>query len=113
MMVKTHSLGHGVTGLHVGATNVRRYFPKSTAAIELELDHLHIQCGLDPAFWNGHPDIRDPRLSIWLEHKHLDSKLDRQPIPLAMVPAGNNSFRLQPVTARRNPRPRQAPAPTH
>ena len=43
MMVKTHSLGHGVVGLHVGATNVRRYFPRSTEAIELELDHLHIQ----------------------------------------------------------------------
>jgi hypothetical protein len=109
MMVKTHSLGHGVTGLHVGATNVRRYFPKNVAAIELELDHLHIQCGLDPGFWNGHPDIRDPRLSEWLEYKHRRYNLDREPIPLAMVPAGNNSFRLQPVTVRRHLRTRQAP----
>jgi hypothetical protein len=113
MMVKTHSLGHGVVGLHVGATNVRRYFPRSTEAIELELDHLHIQCGLDPGFWNGHPDIRDPRLSEWLEYKHLRNKLDRAPIPLAMIPAGNNSFRLQSITGKRQLRTRQAPIAAH
>jgi len=33
MVVKTQSKGHGVTGLHVGSNNVRRYFPKGTKNI--------------------------------------------------------------------------------
>jgi hypothetical protein len=39
MVVKTQSKGHGVTGLHVGSNNVRRYFPKGTKNIELQLGH--------------------------------------------------------------------------
>ncbi len=97
MVVKTHSKGHRVTGLHVGNSNVRRYFPKDMAVIELQLDHLQIQCGLDPDFWEGQPEIHDPRLCAWLESKHFRGRPDRTPIPLAMIPAGNNSFRLQPV----------------
>ena len=97
MVVTTQSTGRGATGLHVGAANVRRYFPKHVAAIELQLDHLQIQCGLQPDFWQGDPEIRDPRLCAWLEAKHLHGKKDRAPILLALVPAGENAFRLQPV----------------
>jgi len=97
MVVKTHSICRGVTGLHVGPTNVRRYFPRNIAVVELQLDHLQIQCGLSPDFWRGHPDIYDPRLCAWLESKLLHGKPNRNPVPLAMIPAGENSFRLQPV----------------
>lgn len=97
MVVKTRSKGRGATGLHVGATNVRRYFPGSTEVIELQLDHLQIQCELDPDFWRDQPEINDPRLCAWLEWKHLHGKPNRIPVPLAMIPAGKNSFRLQPV----------------
>lgn len=97
MVVKTQCKGRGVTGLHVGISNVRRYFPKHVSAIELQLDHLQIQCGLSPDFWHGQPEIYDPRLCAWLESKHLRHKPDRTPIPLAMIPAGENSFRLQSV----------------
>ena len=98
MVVKTQSKSHGVTGLHVGANNVRRYFPKHISVIELQLDHLQIQCDLLPGFWHGQPDIFDPRLCAWLESRHLHGKLGRYPVPLAMIPAGENSFRLQPVS---------------
>ena len=98
MVVKTHSKGRGTTALHVGATNVRRYFPKHISAIELHLDHLQIQCGLEPEFWRDDPEIKDPRLCAWLESKHLHGKRDRSPIPLAMIPSGENSFRLQTVS---------------
>ena len=37
MVVKTQFTGSEVTGLHVGARNVRRYFPKGIRVIELEL----------------------------------------------------------------------------
>jgi len=90
MVVKTQSRGRGVTGLHVGVSNVRRYFPKDISVIELQLDHLFIQCGLAPDFWSSQPDIFDPRLCAWLESRHLHKQHDRAPISLAMIPAGEN-----------------------
>jgi hypothetical protein len=97
MVVKTKSKGRGVTGLHVGVNNVRRYFPKSTSSIELVLDHLQIECGLTPAFWQGEPEIFDPRLCTWLESRYMHSKQDRTSVAMAMIPEGRNTFRLQPI----------------
>jgi hypothetical protein len=77
MVVKTQSKGHGVTGLHVGSNNVRRYFPKGTKNIELQLGHLRIQCGLKPDFWQGQPEIYDPRLCAWLESKNMHGTANR------------------------------------
>lgn len=115
MVVKTHSKGHGVTGLHVGATNVRRYFPKHVSVVELQLDHLQIQCGLEPDFWRGQPEIHDPRLCSWLESKNFQRRPDRTPVPLALIPSGNNSFRLQPISLNSRPaaasKPRHVPSP--
>jgi hypothetical protein len=112
MVVKTQSKGLGVTGLHVGASNVRRYFPKNISSIELQLDHLQIQCDLKPNFWQGEPEIFDPRLCAWLEARHMHAKLARAPIPLAMIPEGKNSFRLQPVSLNRQAHPKPPPAAT-
>jgi hypothetical protein len=97
MVVKTQSRGHGLTGLNVGNQNVRRYFPKGTQNIELQLGHLRIQCGLKPDFWQGQPEIYDPRLCAWLESKNLHGTAARTPVPLAMIPAGENAFQLQPM----------------
>lgn len=99
MVVKAQSKGQGLSGIHVGSDNVRRYFPKGVSTIELQLDHLRIQCGLAPDFWQGQPEIYDPRLCAWLETKHMHASRNRTPVPLAMVPAGENAFRLQPVSA--------------
>jgi hypothetical protein len=99
MVVKTQSKGHGLTGLHVGASNVRRYFPKDTSVIELQLDHLQIQCGLEPNFWKDEPEIHDPRLNAWLESKRSKGKSNQAALLLAMIPAGKNAFKLQPVTS--------------
>ena len=111
MVVKTQSKGHGITGLHVGTNNVRRYFPKGTRDIELQLGHLTIQCGLKPDFWHGQPDIYDPRLCAWLESKHLHGHQDRTPVPLAMIPSGNNSFQLQPMSLRSRMRSKSPSVP--
>lgn len=100
MVVRTHSIGLGVTGLHVGPANVRRYFPRSVTVVELQLDHLQIQCRLGPDFWQDQPEIHDPRLCAWLETKHMHYKPDRSPVPLAMIPVGENSFRLQSVSLK-------------
>jgi len=105
MVVKTQSKGRGITGLHVGANNVRRYFPKNISVIELQLDHLHIQCGLKPDFWQDEPEIYDARLGAWLESRHMHKNADRTSIPLAMIPSGINAFRLQPVRVHRAARP--------
>ena len=100
MVVKTHNKGREVLGLEVGDSNARRYFPKDASVIELELDHLRIQCGLKPEFWAGQPEIRDPRLCAWLQLKNFHGKAGDSPVPLAMIPAGPNAFRLQPISAR-------------
>jgi len=65
--------------------------------IELQLDHLQIQCRLSPNFWRDQPEIHDPRLCAWLESRHMHKMPDRTSIPLAMIPEGKNSFRLRPV----------------
>lgn len=94
MVVKTQCMGGEVTGLHVGVTNARRYFPRDVSAIELQLDHLRIECGLPPDFWSGQAELRDRRLCAWLQAKQLGSKSARTPLPLDMIPSGKNSFRL-------------------
>src|SRR5215469_12198567 len=95
MVVKTQLKGGEVTGLHVGARNVRRYFPRTVRVIELQLDHLQIQCGLSPDFWHGQPEIHDPRLCEWLDFKIIHKLGERKEVRLAMMPAGKNTFRLR------------------
>jgi hypothetical protein len=103
MVVKTQLKGRKMTGVEVGASNVRRYFPPECRVIELLLDHLQIQCGLSPRFWQGDTEIRDPRLCAWLESKNFNGRPGEAPIPLSLIPSGKDRFRLQPLAAR--PRP--------
>ena len=107
MVVKTKCKGNKVTGLFVGALNVRRYFPRHISAIELQLDHLRIECGLSPDFWSGLPEIHDCRLCLWLESKQFQ-KACRTSIPMAMIPAGANSFKLEPPAFHRASRTKLA-----
>jgi len=97
MVVKTQHKGREFIGVEIGSSNVRRYFPKDTNVIELHLDHLLIQLGLDPEFWQGHAQICDPRLNAWLESKNFHGRPGDAPIPLALIPSGKNCFRLQPI----------------
>ena len=107
MVVKTQCKGREVTGVEIGAGNVRRYFPRDASVIELHLDHLLIQLGLNPDFWQGQTQIRDPRLCAWLESKNFHGRPGDAPIPMALIPSGKNCFRLQPIGAP--PRPRTKP----
>ena len=93
MVVKTQSKGRGVTGLNVGTNHVPRYFSRSVPFVDLELDHLQIQCDLSPNFWQDQPEIFDPRLCALLESKYLTSS--NGSIPLDLIPSGKNSFRLR------------------
>lgn len=100
MVVTTQGKGREIKGLQVGAANVRRYFPKGNQVIEIQLDHLQIQCYLPPGFWLDQPVIHDPRLGAWLESKQFHDKPGCGPVPLAMVPNGKNSFSLRPIGLR-------------
>ncbi len=111
MVVRTQSKGLEITGLQVGAHNVRRYFAKGTLVIELQLDHLQIQCWLTPEFWQDLPEISDRRLGAWLESKNLHKRPSRDPVPLAMIPNGKNSFKLRPITVNGQARNRLATDP--
>jgi hypothetical protein len=110
MVVKTQCKGREFTGVEIGAGNVRRYFPMDANVIELQLDHLHIQLGLSPDFWQGQTQICDPRLCAWLESKNFHCRPGDAPIPLALIPSGKNCFRLQPIGAQ--PRSRTKPPQT-
>jgi hypothetical protein len=107
MVVETQCKGREVTGLNVGAKNVSRYFPKRVEVIELQLGHLQIRCGLAPEFWQGQPEIHDPRLCAWLDSKVFHKESGRSPVPIAMIRSGKNCFKLEPSPARRSPRIRQ------
>ena len=90
--------GHtGLIGLYIGSVNVKQYFPRGVDFVELELDHLRIACDLDPSFWGDRPEIHDLRLSSWLEAKRVSGKLSSSSAPVAMIPSGKSSFRLQMV----------------
>jgi len=52
--------------------------------------------------------IHDPRLCAWLESKRLPGNPDWTSISLALIPAGDNSFRLQPVATNRHGRGKSA-----
>jgi hypothetical protein len=110
MLVKTQCKGNEVTGLRVGVYNARRYFPRHVAAIELQLDHLRIECGLTPEFWHGLPEIHDRRLCVWLESKQFH-KATRDSILLAMIPAGENSFKIEPSSLNGTSRMRHSASP--
>jgi hypothetical protein len=97
MVVTSQCRGRRVTGILVGENNVQRYFPRNVKVIELQLDHLRIECGLGPHFWNGKPEISDPRLCLWLESKARDGNGRGVPVPLAMIPSGRNSFIVGPA----------------
>jgi hypothetical protein len=99
MVVTSVFVGHRVTGLYVGARNVHRYFPKGVTEIELELDHLRIECGLSPDFWQNQPEIHDSRLCIWLESKQRNTRANSA-VPLAMIRSGKNSYVLDLVHER-------------
>lgn len=101
MVVTSQCIGHRVIGLYVGADNVRRYFRKGIATIELQLDHLRIACGLSSHFWLDEPEIRDPRLCAWLESKHRDVRGRRLPVSMDLVPLGNDSFALNAAILKR------------
>jgi hypothetical protein len=102
----------GALGLHVGASNVREHFPEGTEMVELELDHLRIACSLDESFWVDRPEIHDLRLSSWLESKRNSGKLAAQDAPMAMIPCGQFSFRLQVMTKDETDRSLTAPPAT-
>jgi hypothetical protein len=94
MVVRTQSKGRGTIGLYIGTRNARRYFKRQTDGIELHLGHIQIHCALPPEFWQGCPEIFDTRLSSWLEARVIHQSSRRAPIPMLMIPAEKNSFKL-------------------
>jgi hypothetical protein len=95
MVVRTQIRGSEITGLLVGASNVRRYFPKKVRFVEFQLDHVQIRCPLTPEFWRDRPEIQDPRLCEWLDFKIFHHMRSRSVIRLAMTPSGENTFTLR------------------
>ena len=47
-----------------------------------------------PDFWQDKPEIQDARLSLWLETKQSSSLRRQSEVMMAMIPSGENSFKL-------------------
>lgn len=100
MVVRAYKDGRQRTGLLIGEANARRYFNKHAPSIELRLDDLRIQCTLSPDFWEDHPEIHDPRLSLWLEFKSA-RRPGGEPMLLSLDPSGPDAFVVcTPLNAR-------------
>jgi hypothetical protein len=112
MLVKANCRGHVFSGVLISALNVRRYFPRNSAVIELQLDHLVIRCRLAPDFWRGDAEIADPRLAAWLESKNFNGGRGASLIPLSLIPSGKNAFRLRALAPHppSRPKPKLEPA---
>ena len=111
MVVTTQACGREVIGLHVGAANAKRFFPKRMRTVELHLGDLRIECTLPPGFWVDQPQIHDPRLCEWLKFKVFQESENRQPLSLAMEQSGSNAFRLQAIGPAQRERRRTAISP--
>jgi hypothetical protein len=85
-----------------GRANARRYFRKRAQSIDLKLDDLEIQCRLSPDFWDGRPEIHDPRLSEWLDFKAGRGRSGPTPMLLTMVPSGVDTFAVRPKAKNEN-----------
>jgi hypothetical protein len=98
MVVRTLGNGREVTGIYVGTQNARRHFPRDKKHIELLIGHLEIQCDLPPEFWKERPEISDHRLGAWLYSRFFHGKASRAPMPIELVPAGEDAYRLVPFS---------------
>ena len=106
MVVTMRCRGRTILGLSVEAEDARAFFEPGQPTIELLIDHLQIQCGLTPEFWQGAGEIEDARLCAWLASKDLQKPLTGDAVPLALTPAGNNCYRLEPMPQiNRPPKP--------
>lgn len=89
MIVKIQNSGRSITGIRIESSDVRRFFPKGSNPVELELGHLRIRCELQARFWFDQPEISDRRLCRWLEEQLFELRMPGIPVPLEMVRRGN------------------------
>jgi len=99
MVVYTRAKVDGVTSLQIGGGNVKEYFSPDVRMIELELDQVRILCPVEPTLSEDRPEIHDRRLSCWLQAKCSTGKLAMRTSPIALIPSGENVFRLEPMSA--------------
>lgn len=104
MIVTMQSKGQSITGIRIGMSDARRFFPGGLNSVDLELDHLRIRCGIRSNSRLHHAEISDPRLSAWLEEKFYWRKLPSTPVSVELVKSGN-SYRLQLVPSPQECRP--------
>lgn len=94
MIVKMQSDGHSITGIRMGVSDARSFFPPGVTSVDLELDHLRIRCNLRSCKRHDGAEISDPRLTAWLNEKYYWRKLPCTPVSVELLKSGN-SYRLQ------------------
>jgi hypothetical protein len=100
MIVRAQAKNGYITALEIGIGNALRYFSRDNRVIELQIDHLRIQCELPVDFWAATPEICDRRLCAWLQVKRHSSR--NACFSLDMRPSGDNLFQLKPAPGSRH-----------
>jgi hypothetical protein len=105
MLVSMQSDGHSITGIRMGMSDARRFFPQGLRSVDLELDHLRIQCDVRATESLDRAEISDPRLTAWLNEKLYWQKLPRTPVSAELVKSGKCAYRLKltPSSETHNP----------
>jgi hypothetical protein len=97
MVVTMQSEGHAIVGIRIGMAEARRFFGRGLHSIDLELDHLRINCDVRANSRLHRAEISDPRLTAWLEEKFYWRKLPSIPLSVELVKKGESySLQLRP-----------------
>ena len=94
MIATMQTQGGSITGICIGSSDAAGDSLDGVQSIDLELDHLCIQCDLHMDFWLDRAEISDPRLGAWLEEKFYWQKIPASPVSVEMVRTGD-AYRLQ------------------
>lgn len=85
----------GTYGIRVGIDNARRFFDKSWAHIEVEIEGVFYRFNLSQTFWSTCPEFRGGPIPNWLKSQGLVPWPRGNPPKFELNPLGNNRFRLE------------------
>lgn len=96
MIVSASYDGHSTYGLRILEEDVSLYFrpewPTVSVYLPDEADPAEIP--LTPSFWEGSPELRSPRIRVFLARNDLEEWERNRPPRFELVPLGEGVFRL-------------------
>jgi hypothetical protein len=96
MIVSAWYDGHSTYGLRILEEDVSLYFRPEwpTVSVYLPDESDPAEIPLTPSFWEGSPELRSPRIRVFLARNDLESWERNRPPRFELVPLGEGVFRL-------------------